>query len=276
MSFGMMSMDDDEWLPFDNDRPRTFLANSFEALGIFNNFFPTLKRKNLFIVVAYRQVQELLDEDKKRKKNDAIPALKPLIWTISFTRLGPSFTYDATSMNELTKWNGQYGELKKCGTNLQESHIPDLMQFFFLKPYSIAVLLLCFSSSSLKPFNGACHLQCFASDQATHQPFNGLLAAPVGNRGPLQYPPGIRPGDPTTESLINKRLNLNHELTSLFVQWSSQPNNLPLEGLWTNCPQAALRTFQTCSSLPLESSLGISSEIRTNFNNCHFQNCRYH
>ncbi|KAL4580207.1 hypothetical protein LXL04_016391 [Taraxacum kok-saghyz] len=69
---------------------------------------------NLCIVVVHRHVQELLDEDKKRKKNDAIPALRPLnsddfiqskkinlFFLCRSFLLGPSFVYDATSMNEL-------------------------------------------------------------------------------------------------------------------------------------------------------------------------------
>uniref|UniRef100_A0A0D9VL18 AAA+ ATPase domain-containing protein n=1 Tax=Leersia perrieri TaxID=77586 RepID=A0A0D9VL18_9ORYZ len=45
--------------------------------------------KNLCIAAAYRPVHELLEEEKK---------------------VSPSVSYDATSMNELRKWNEQYGE----------------------------------------------------------------------------------------------------------------------------------------------------------------------
>ncbi|KAF8411563.1 hypothetical protein HHK36_004118 [Tetracentron sinense] len=45
--------------------------------------------KNLCIAAAYRPVQELLEEERE---------------------VGASVAYDATSMNELRKWNEQYGE----------------------------------------------------------------------------------------------------------------------------------------------------------------------
>ncbi|KAI3501990.1 hypothetical protein L1887_30020 [Cichorium endivia] len=69
--------------------------------------------KNLCIAAAYRPVQELLDEEKKGKKNDTTPALRPLNlddFIQSKAKVGPSVAYDATSMNELRKWNEQYGE----------------------------------------------------------------------------------------------------------------------------------------------------------------------
>ncbi|KAL4570000.1 hypothetical protein LXL04_025649 [Taraxacum kok-saghyz] len=69
--------------------------------------------KNLCIAAAYRPVQELLDEEKKGKKNDTTPALRPLSlddFIQSKAKVGPSVAYDATSMNELRKWNEQYGE----------------------------------------------------------------------------------------------------------------------------------------------------------------------
>lgn len=69
--------------------------------------------KNLCIAAAYRPVQELLDEEKKGKKNDTTPSLRPLNlddFIQSKAKVGPSVAYDATSMNELRKWNEQYGE----------------------------------------------------------------------------------------------------------------------------------------------------------------------
>lgn len=69
--------------------------------------------KNLCIAAAYRPVQELLDEEKKGKKHDTTPALRPLNlddFIQSKAKVGPSVAYDATSMNELRKWNEQYGE----------------------------------------------------------------------------------------------------------------------------------------------------------------------
>ncbi|KAK1438053.1 hypothetical protein QVD17_03856 [Tagetes erecta] len=69
--------------------------------------------KNLCIAAAYRPVQELLDEEKKGKKYDKTPALRPLNlddFIKSKAKVGPSVAYDAASMNELRKWNEQYGE----------------------------------------------------------------------------------------------------------------------------------------------------------------------
>ncbi|XP_017971232.1 PREDICTED: uncharacterized protein LOC18608512 isoform X1 [Theobroma cacao] len=69
--------------------------------------------KNLCIAAAYRPVQELLEEEKKGGKNDAAALLRPLNvddFIQSKAKVGPSVAYDATSMNELRKWNEQYGE----------------------------------------------------------------------------------------------------------------------------------------------------------------------
>ncbi|GMH10907.1 hypothetical protein Nepgr_012748 [Nepenthes gracilis] len=69
--------------------------------------------KNLCIAAAYRPVEELLEEEKKRALNDVAPALRPLKlddFIQSKAKVGPSVAYDATSMNELRKWNEQYGE----------------------------------------------------------------------------------------------------------------------------------------------------------------------
>ncbi|KAK8521143.1 hypothetical protein V6N12_005054 [Hibiscus sabdariffa] len=69
--------------------------------------------KNLCIAAAYRPVQELLEEENKGGKNDASAVLRPLNlddFILSKAKVGPSVAYDATSMNELRKWNEQYGE----------------------------------------------------------------------------------------------------------------------------------------------------------------------
>ncbi|KAJ9549341.1 hypothetical protein OSB04_021884 [Centaurea solstitialis] len=69
--------------------------------------------KNLCIAAAYRPVQELLDEEKNGKKSDTTPTLRPLHlddFIQSKSKVGPSVAYDAASMNELRKWNEQYGE----------------------------------------------------------------------------------------------------------------------------------------------------------------------
>ncbi|KAF3449142.1 hypothetical protein FNV43_RR09869 [Rhamnella rubrinervis] len=62
---------------------------------------------------AYRPVQELLEEERKESKNDVGSVLRPLSlddFIQSKAKVGPSVAYDATSMNELRKWNEQYGE----------------------------------------------------------------------------------------------------------------------------------------------------------------------
>ncbi|GAV70608.1 AAA domain-containing protein [Cephalotus follicularis] len=70
--------------------------------------------KNLCIAAAYRPVQELLEEEKKQEcRSDAAPVLRPLNlddFVRSKSKVGPSVAYDASSMNELRKWNEQYGE----------------------------------------------------------------------------------------------------------------------------------------------------------------------
>lgn len=68
--------------------------------------------KNLCIAAAYRPVQELLEEEQKEGRHGA-PVLRPLNlddFIQSKAKVGPSVAYDATSMNELRKWNEQYGE----------------------------------------------------------------------------------------------------------------------------------------------------------------------
>ncbi|KAJ0232162.1 P-loop containing nucleoside triphosphate hydrolases superfamily protein [Hirschfeldia incana] len=70
--------------------------------------------KNLCIAAAYRPVQELLQEENKGSvANGAAPDLRPLSlddFIQSKAKVSPSVSYDATTMNELRKWNEQYGE----------------------------------------------------------------------------------------------------------------------------------------------------------------------
>ncbi|XP_060191388.1 uncharacterized protein LOC132621225 isoform X3 [Lycium barbarum] len=74
--------------------------------------------KNLCIAAAYRPVQEILEEEEELEssvggKKDGIPVLRPLTvddFIQSKAKVGPSVAYDAASMNELRKWNDQYGE----------------------------------------------------------------------------------------------------------------------------------------------------------------------
>ncbi|OIW05626.1 hypothetical protein TanjilG_23412 [Lupinus angustifolius] len=69
--------------------------------------------KNLCIAAAYRPVQELIEEEKKGISNGTPSVLRPLNvddFVESKAKVGPSVAYDATSMNELRKWNDMYGE----------------------------------------------------------------------------------------------------------------------------------------------------------------------
>ncbi|PHT54785.1 hypothetical protein CQW23_03271 [Capsicum baccatum] len=73
--------------------------------------------KNLCIAAAYKPVQEILEEEKELEspgsRKDGIPLLRPLAiddFIQSKAKVGPSVAYDAASMNELRKWNDQYGE----------------------------------------------------------------------------------------------------------------------------------------------------------------------
>ncbi|KAE9616430.1 putative microtubule-severing ATPase [Lupinus albus] len=69
--------------------------------------------KNLCIAAAYRPVQELIEEEKKGGNNGIPSVLRALNlddFVESKAKVGPSVAYDATSMNELRKWNEMYGE----------------------------------------------------------------------------------------------------------------------------------------------------------------------
>ncbi|KAJ8747298.1 hypothetical protein K2173_011563 [Erythroxylum novogranatense] len=69
--------------------------------------------KNLSIAAAYQPVQELLEEEMRGGKGDVAPALRPLKFDDfiqSKAKVGPSVAFDASSMNEMRKWNEQYGE----------------------------------------------------------------------------------------------------------------------------------------------------------------------
>lgn len=69
--------------------------------------------KNLCIAAAYRPIQELLEEEKRAGQINSIPALRILTFNDFIqakAKVGPSIAYDAVSMNELRKWNDQYGE----------------------------------------------------------------------------------------------------------------------------------------------------------------------
>jgi SpoVK/Ycf46/Vps4 family AAA+-type ATPase len=75
--------------------------------------FSFLTLQNLCIAAAYRPVQELLQEENKDSVTNASPDLRPLSlddFIQSKAKVSPSVAYDATTMNELRKWNEQYGE----------------------------------------------------------------------------------------------------------------------------------------------------------------------
>ncbi|XP_078444888.1 uncharacterized protein LOC144714020 isoform X2 [Wolffia australiana] len=69
--------------------------------------------KNLCIAAAYRPVQELLAQEKERGAERSGSTLRPLKlddFIQAKSKVGASVAYDAASMNELRKWNEQYGE----------------------------------------------------------------------------------------------------------------------------------------------------------------------
>ncbi|KAK4437222.1 Spastin [Sesamum alatum] len=85
----------------------------FEQLANATEGYSGSDLKNLCIAAAYRPVQELLEKENKGDKHDGLPVLRPLKledFTHSKAKVGPSVAYDAASMNELRKWNDQYGE----------------------------------------------------------------------------------------------------------------------------------------------------------------------
>ncbi|KAF0903576.1 hypothetical protein E2562_027991 [Oryza meyeriana var. granulata] len=68
--------------------------------------------KNLCIAAAYRPVHELLEEEKGGVSGTRT-SLRPLKlddFVQAKAKVSPSVAFDATSMNELRKWNEQYGE----------------------------------------------------------------------------------------------------------------------------------------------------------------------
>nr|GMD37672.1 uncharacterized protein LOC109155101 isoform X2 [Ipomoea batatas] len=85
----------------------------FEQLANATEGYSGSDLKNLCIAAAYRPVQELLEEEMKGGKPDGHQTLRSLNlddFLQSKAKVGPSVAYDASSMNELRKWNEQYGE----------------------------------------------------------------------------------------------------------------------------------------------------------------------
>ncbi|KAG2605364.1 hypothetical protein PVAP13_4NG079600 [Panicum virgatum] len=69
--------------------------------------------KNLCIAAAYRPVHELLEQESKGDTGStktSLRALKLDDFVQAKSKVSPSVAFDATSMNELRKWNEQYGE----------------------------------------------------------------------------------------------------------------------------------------------------------------------
>ncbi|KAM0918339.1 hypothetical protein ACQ4PT_008905 [Festuca glaucescens] len=69
--------------------------------------------KNLCIAAAYRPVDELLEEENKGAAGSTKTSLRSLKlddFIQAKAKVSPSVSFDATSMNELRKWNEQYGE----------------------------------------------------------------------------------------------------------------------------------------------------------------------
>nr|KYP68389.1 Fidgetin-like protein 1 [Cajanus cajan] len=99
---------------------RIFLAQEnldsnfqFDKLANLTDGYSGSDLKNLCIAAAYRPVQELLEEEKKGASEGTTSVLRPLNvddFIQAKSKVGPSVAYDATSMNELRKWNEMYGE----------------------------------------------------------------------------------------------------------------------------------------------------------------------
>ncbi|KAG9451211.1 hypothetical protein H6P81_011176 [Aristolochia fimbriata] len=84
----------------------------YDALANATEGYSGSDLKNLCIAAAYRPVQELLEEEKKVGGIDS-PVLRPLKlddFIAAKAKVGASVAYDAFSMNQLRKWNEQYGE----------------------------------------------------------------------------------------------------------------------------------------------------------------------
>ncbi|CAL0304306.1 unnamed protein product [Lupinus luteus] len=85
----------------------------YDRLGKLTEGYSGSDLKNLCIAAAYRPVQELIEEEKKGGNNGIPSVLRALNvddFVESKAKVGPSVAYDATSMNELRKWNEMYGE----------------------------------------------------------------------------------------------------------------------------------------------------------------------
>ncbi|KAJ4951110.1 hypothetical protein NE237_027942 [Protea cynaroides] len=80
--------------------------------------------KNLCIAAAYRPVQELLEEEIKGGVTNSVPVLRSLNlddFIQAKSKVGASVAYDATSMNELRKWNEHLFLKKKPHVTVESS-----------------------------------------------------------------------------------------------------------------------------------------------------------
>ncbi|CAN0909876.1 Outer mitochondrial transmembrane helix translocase [Linum grandiflorum] len=87
----------------------------FEELANATDGYSGSDLKNLCIAAAYRPVQEILENENKGNKDEYVEgsSLRPLTlddFIQAKAKVGPSVSHDAASMNELRKWNEQYGE----------------------------------------------------------------------------------------------------------------------------------------------------------------------
>jgi len=88
-------------------------AFQFDELANATEGYSGSDLKNLCVAAAYRPVHELLEEEKKGGASNESSYLRPLKlddFVQAKAKVSPSVSYDATSMNELRKWNEQYGE----------------------------------------------------------------------------------------------------------------------------------------------------------------------
>ncbi|CAN1255123.1 Outer mitochondrial transmembrane helix translocase [Linum perenne] len=85
----------------------------FEELANATDGYSGSDLKNLCIAAAYRPVQEVLEKESKKDDYVEGSSLRPLTlddFIQAKAKVGPSVSFDAASMNELRKWNEQYGE----------------------------------------------------------------------------------------------------------------------------------------------------------------------
>ncbi|WOL00515.1 hypothetical protein Cni_G09228 [Canna indica] len=86
---------------------------NFDQLANATDGYSGSDLKNLCIAAAYRPVEELLEEERKRGRSDTTSSLRPLKmddFIEAKSKVSASVAYDATSMNDLRQWNDQYGE----------------------------------------------------------------------------------------------------------------------------------------------------------------------